>query len=304
MTVSEPLSKNSLSKMPFSKEKDLDRPVYPQKMLDELFQHILLDDVPHLDVAVPENVMPVCTPQEVTGGYKLCWQLLTRGVNRRAFRRLVMKIALTGRTTAEERQIFKDVRARCKHMRFACANFDRRHRYPPLLQGLTVLMGNMQDAFKNHERGLTFFYGLSLWLATSLLPYYLAMRPLRAFRPDTPDGVLAYQRAQNLKLARDLAASAQATGHEFHNLRKVISRRVAFNDTLRTLRAEPELDRLSEYLATVNGMMGEMHDDLIEKCLKGQQDYKQDRCFTPPLEIVSRLEAFLKRAGISSSKAA
>ncbi|TPW33719.1 hypothetical protein [Oecophyllibacter saccharovorans] len=274
-------------------EQALANPPYPRETLDTLFQHILLDDVPHPETPLPATTLPVCTSREIEEGYRLSWQLLVRGFDRRRFRRLVARIALTGQATARERQAFKDVRARCKHMRFACANFDRKHHYPLLLQGVTVLMGNMQDAFKHHDRLRTLSYGLTLWLMLGRGPFALFMQALLDFEPATPEDVKDYQQRENHKLQAVLDSQAHLTGHEFHTLRKFISRRVAFNDTLRTLRPDPALHQLSECLATLNGMMGEKHDELVEKSLHGTQNYRQDR-FAPPAEIVSRLKEFLQ----------
>lgn len=281
---------------PFSrKASSRHNPAFPQSMFNTVFEHILLDDVPHPTTPLPKDVLPLCTAQEVTEGYNLCWQLLEDGVDRKAFRRLILKIAFSGQADEEERLAFKYERAKFKHMRFACANFTRKHRYPLLLHIVTIIMGDMQDAFKNHQRRATLILGLILWVALSPAYYWLIAAPLTSWREDSAAGIQAYQKRENARLAKMVAKLEATTGHEFHVVRKIISRRVAFNDTLRTIRPSHELNQLSEYLATINGMMGDLHDHLIEKKLDGTQNYKRDR-FQSPQEIPQRIRAFLSRS--------
>lgn len=271
------------------------KPLFPQEALDTVFEHVLLDDVPHPNTPLPEDVLPLCRKDEIRQGYNLCWQLLDRGVDRPAFRRLIMRIALSGKASKEEQLAFKYARAKFKHMRFACANFTRRHRYPLMLHIVTIIMGNMQDAFKNHHRRATFTNGLILWAALSPLVYWLTAAPIIAWKEDSAEGIHNYQKKENARLARLVETLDATTGHEFHVMRKIISRRVAFNDTLRTIRPSQELNQLSEYLATINGMMGDYHDGLIEKKLNGSQNYRKDR-FQSPREIPQRIKSFLARS--------
>lgn len=270
-------------------------PAFPQDALDTVFEHILLDDVPHPDTPLPDDVLPICDAAEIRNGYNLCWQLLERGVDRKAFRRLILKIALSGNANKDEQLAFKYARAKFKHMRFACANFTKQHRYPLLLHVVTIVMGNMQDAFKNHQRRATLMNGLILWIVLSPAYYWLISTPLTLWKEDDVAGVIAYQKKENAKLAKLIRTLNATTGHEFHTMRKIISRRVAFNDTLRTIRPSQALNQLSEYLATINGMMGDFHDGLIEKKLDGSQDYHRDR-FQSPQGIPQRIRAFLARS--------
>ncbi|CDG33427.1 hypothetical protein SACS_0689 [Parasaccharibacter apium] len=270
-------------------------PAFPQKMLDTVFEHVLLDDVPHPDTPLPEDVLPACEKTEIRDGYNLCWQLLEHGVDRKAFRRLILKIALSGTASKDEQLAFKYARAKFKHMRFACANFTRQHRYPLLLHVVTIIMGNMQDAFKNHQRRATLINGLILWVVLSPVYYWLIAAPIALWKEDSTAGIIAYQKKENARLAKLIRTLDATTGHEFHVMRKIISRRVAFNDTLRTIRPSRALDQLSEYLATINGMMGDFHDGLIEKKLEGTQDYRRDR-FQSPEGIPQRIRAFLERS--------
>lgn len=46
---------------------------------------------------------------------------------------------------------FRYLRAKIKHLRFAYAAFDERHRYPRMFHWMTAIMGSLQDAFKNKQ---------------------------------------------------------------------------------------------------------------------------------------------------------
>lgn len=281
---------------PISFLKRLRQPSYPTSLLATTFNYVLLDDIPFPDTPLPKDTLPQCTPEEVEQAYRLCWQILERGVNRSKFRHLIMHIARTGSASKDEQLEFKHARAKFKHMRFACANFSKRHRYPLLLHIITIIMGNMQDAFKNHQRIATWINGIALYFMLLFPIYCFIQGSMLGARLDTPEGIRAYHMKQNDKLAHLMTSLDETTGHEFHVMRKLISRRVAFNDTLRTIRPSASLNQLSECLATINGMMGDMHDDLIEMKLKGTQNYHRDR-FTPPHEIMDRIKAFLSRSG-------
>lgn len=270
----------------------LDAPIFKESVLEQLFEYILLDDVPHPQTLLPQDALPKCTEEEIEAAYKLSWQLLKRGVDFARTRKLVLKIAITGKATEEERLEFKYMRAKFKHMRFACLNFDKKHLYPFLPKFFTLLLGNMQDSFKNHHHLHTFLYGVIILMMMTPPALFLMMRSLCHFTTETPEGLLKYHQEENKKLASFLKDSASITGHEFHKMRKLISRRTAFNDTLRTIRPSENLNALSQYLATMNGMMGDEHDMLVEKKLKGEQDYHGDQ-FSVPAEITRRVTEFL-----------
>ncbi|QHI96252.1 hypothetical protein GT348_08465 [Aristophania vespae] len=273
----------------------LEKTIFPQKTLDTVFEHVLLDDVINLNASLSDEVIEAdYTAEEIEASYDLCWQLLERGVDFEQFRSLIAKIAFTGSATEEERLAFKYARARFKHMRFACNNFDKRHRYPKLFHKVIILMGKMQDAFKNTQRFATLIYGLILWLILSPSCYWLIARELTDFRAESPAGLRAYHRRENQKLEKLFKKQNKLAAHDFHLMRKIISRRVAFNDTLRTIRPSPKLDRFSAYLATMNGIMGDMHDELVEKRYVDKQGYYKNSVPFPG-DLAERIQCFLNK---------
>ncbi|WP_198911700.1 hypothetical protein [Acetobacter estunensis] len=273
----------------------LDVPRASDAQLAALFHNIMVDDEIDLSVLCPDDVSPRCTEEELQACYRLCWQLLERGVDLNAFRRLIVRIALTRSPDAEERAAFKKVRARFKHMRFACSNFDRRHRYPRQLHFITSIMGFLQDAFKNGQQLRTVWLAVVLRLALTRGPFAMIRHRLAAFQPTTPDEFMTFQKAETGKLAAALEGEKPITGRQFHALRKIISRRTAFVDTLRVVRPSVKLNALSLYLATINGLMGDMHDELILKQVRGEWDYHEG-LFVLPDEISSRLRMLVSRS--------
>lgn len=251
----------------------LDYPVFPQSMLDTLFEYILLDDVPHLEASLDETIVRAnYTDNEIDACYRICWQLLKRGVHFRQFRSLILGLAIKGRATKEERLLFKYARARFKHMRFACNNFDRRHRQPRLFHMIIRSMGKMQDGFNNGQRFAAFRHGIFLWVALSPFIYPVIEKEIKDFRADSSDGIKAFHQGEIRKLKTALADQGDISAHDFHLLRKIFSRWVSFNDTLRTIRPSDALNQFSAYLATLNGIMGDRHDDYIEKKFIDKKD--------------------------------
>lgn len=275
------------------KTDSLTYPCFTDTELDQLFENILLDDEPRLEAVCPGNDRPALKPDDSENCYRLCWQLLERGVNIPKFRRLVLTIIRRGGTDdKDEKLAFKYARARFKHIRFACANMDDRHRYPWSVNLVTSLMGHMQDAFKNRQKERTILWGALLWAAL-MPPFYNIVRwQLADFRPATVSSLMNYFSEQNRKIKTALE-SQKVTGHQFHNIRKIISRRISFNDTLRVIHPAKWNDHMSFYLATINGLMGDMHDTLVEKQMRGEQDYHKF-AFSMPDSILSRLKTLLK----------
>ncbi|MFZ1547488.1 MAG: hypothetical protein WAT12_10380, partial [Candidatus Nitrotoga sp.] len=65
-------------------------------------------------------------------------------------------------------------------------------------------------------------------------------------------------------------------------------------DNLKILYPSPYHVSISQYLSTINGLMGTMHDELIIKKFKKTQDYYAD-AFEMPVEIRQRLVALTER---------
>jgi hypothetical protein len=78
------------------------------------------------------------------------------------------------------------------------------------------------------------------------------------------------------------------SGAEFHASRKVAGLLVSFYDTLRTIRPAEEQYRMSRVLAAINGLMGNLHDQLVERRALGLQDYQRDQ-FQLPADIRDRI---------------
>ena len=56
----------------------------------------------------------------------------------------------------------------------------------------------------------------------------------------------------------------------------------------------PDLERTARYVGSLNGLMGTLHDTLVQRRLAGTQDYYADP-FTLPAEIGERLRLLADR---------
>jgi hypothetical protein len=92
-----------------------------------------------------------------------------------------------------------------------------------------------------------------------------------------------------LNLAKD-----KITSHEFHDMRKVISRQVAMYDNFKTLYPSAYHQSISKCVSTLNGLMGSLHDELIAKKFDKTQHYYKDK-FVMPVEIRLRLEQLVSK---------
>jgi len=256
-------------------------------------QNILDDDNIDLEAGCPAKPEPDFTEAELAGCYRLAWQLLASGVDIPSARRLVVDIMAQCSATPEQAARFKLIRARFKHMRFACSNCSEAHSYPEMLHTVTRLMGDFQDAFKSGRKFQMLKFGAKLWwkLRGDLFGALRAAIDHAHF--SSVESFQRYLADESRHLADASREGIQITARQFHDLRKIISRRIALNDTRRVLHPSPELDAFSFYLATINGLMGDMHDDLVVKRARNELDYEK-QLFELPDEIACRIRAFTR----------
>lgn len=273
-----------------SSDFSLESPQASQAQLAMLMQNILDDDVVNLQAPCPAGPPPALTATELADCYRLAWQLLVTGVDIPATRKLIGAIAVNGRATAEQAIQFKYMRARFKKMRFACANYSEQHAYPESLDSITRLMGRFQDAFKNGQRRRTLWLGIKLCCRLRNGFFGKLHQTLVKAKLSTLESYQRYIATENQHLAQTSREDALLTARQFHDLRKIISRRIALSDTRRALCASPEYDAMSLFLATINGLMGKMHDDLVVKKIQNKLVYEEE-LFEFPAEISSRIRA-------------
>lgn len=274
----------------------LESPQASKAQLAALMQNILENDVINLEACCPTKPAPDFTAVELANCYRLAWQLLVSGVTMSSARPLVAAIAIHRSATPEQAVSFKLIRARFKQMRFACANCSEQHSYPERLHSVTRLMGRFQDAFKNGQKVRTFILGIWLWCRLRTGFFTGVRKSIINAQPSTIESFQRYLEMENQQLADAAQEEMYLTARQFHELRKVISRRIALNDTRRVLYPSPELDALSFFLATINGLMGKMHDELVLQRARNELDYYK-QLFKLPDEIASRIRAFAMSQG-------
>lgn len=258
------------------------------EIVAEMLLAIDMDDVVDPIVHLPEPIPISCSQEDMARCFSLCLQLWQEGADRRVMQTLVRRLLARGDLTAKERADYKQIRALYKHLRFALALYSERHK-PPLLFRVTVaLMGHLQDSFRNGQRRAVMGYALLL-LAMLCRPVWNIVRSeVRRTRLDSPAGFLAF-RCREFARLRQWLGSATLTSHIFHSMRKIISRQVSFYDTRKTLRPDEEFYRMSRFLSAINGLMGQMHDDLVEERDGGSRNYHRDMV-NVPFDIRHRLE--------------
>ncbi|MCI4592089.1 hypothetical protein MOK15_18535 [Sphingobium sp. BYY-5] len=263
--------------------------IFSADILDAMFQAVEIDDVVDPVVCLPSPIPVDCTQDDMRRCLDLCRQFWREGAIRADMRDLTGTLLLTGELSQDARVRYKHIRARYKHLRFALVLYGTRHR-PPLLFAWTVAtMGHLQDAFRHRQRLAVLGYGLILRLFLSWPLWIAVQREVQTVRLDDPQGFLAFRKAEFSRLRTWLRAGS-LTSHRFHAMRKIISRQVSFYDTMRTLKPDDQMYRMSRFLSAINGLMGSMHDDLVEQAGTGHRNYHRD--LVPlPTDIRQRLEA-------------
>ncbi|MCX7190325.1 MAG: hypothetical protein NTU92_08145 [Methylotenera sp.] len=254
---------------------------------DELFAAVLVHDELYPKAKLPDEIHLDYSQEQLAQCYRLCQQLWLDGVDRTQLCLMIEKIYKQGFLSAEDKITYHAMRAKIKHLRFAYVTFDERHRYPTMFHWMTGVMGNLQDAFKHDQRSALVCSALLVRFLLTKPFYTLITKEMDCFQPSTPESFCRYVHDE-INFIRLHLTKNVITGKEFHEMRKVISRQVAMYDNLKTLYPSSYHRSISEYLSTINGLMGSKHDELIAKKFDKSQDYYTDT-FVMPEEIKQRL---------------
>lgn len=267
--------------------------VFSSEQCDALFAAVLVHDELYPEATLPDAIHLDYTQEQLSQCYQICQQLWQEGPNRQALSQMVDKIYKQGKLSDQDQYEYYCMRAKIKHLRFAFIMFDKSHRYPRVFHWMTAVMGHLQDVLKNAAHSSVWPAALLVRLFLSKPLYAIAVKEIEGFQPSTVDGFRQYIKNEinfiRLNLAKD-----QITSHEFHDMRKVISRQVAMYDNFKTLYPSAYHQRISKFVSTLNGLMGSMHDELIAKKFNKTQDYYKDT-FVMPEEIRLRLKEYTEK---------
>ena len=254
---------------------------------DALFAAVLVHDELYPDAKLPDVIHLDYSQEQFTQCFRICQQLWQSGVDRIQLCQMVIKIYQQGFLNAEDKITYHAMRAKIKHLRFAYVTFGVGHCYPRFFHWMTGVMGGLQDAFKHNQRLALLRSALMVRLFLSKPFYALVIREMNKFKPSTPENFRHYVHGE-INFIRLHLVKNEITGKEFHEMRKVISRQVAMYDNLKTLYPSPYHRSISEYVSTLNGLMGSKHDELIARKFNKTQDYYKDT-FAMPKDIKHRL---------------
>lgn len=249
------------------------RKYFPLEASERLFVAIEEDDVVDAQVSLPPTIALSCTTEIIHDNYALCLQFWLNGVNRQELLRLVRKQAKGDELTADERKQFKYMRARYKHLRFAQRLYLKKHQAGFLFGKTTVFLGRFQDGFRNGKKNIVSYYGNLLRIYLSSPVWSLVNYSLRHSQLESVSSFIAYRQKQ-MHTLKEIIAKPRLTGREFHDVRKIISQQVSYYDTLRSLDPEnKEALQISRFLAAINGLMGDKHDDMVADDMENRQSY-------------------------------
>ena len=269
------------------------RKYFPLEASERLFVAIEEDDVVDAQVSLPPTIALSCTTEIIHDNYALCLQFWLNGVDRQELLRLVRKQAKGDELTADERKQFKYMRARYKHLRFAQRLYLKKHQAGFLFGKTTVFLGRFQDGFRNGKKNIVSYYGNLLRIYLSSPVWSLVNYSLRHSQLESVSSFIAYRQKQ-MHTLKEIIAKQRLTGREFHDVRKIISQQVSYYDTLRSLDPEnKEALQISRFLAAINGLMGDKHDDMVADDMENRQSY--DAPLALDSDIRQRLELLISR---------
>jgi hypothetical protein len=200
---------------------------------DALFSALLVDDLVRLDVELPNEMHLDYTQEQLMQCYKISHQLWQEGVARKQLCLMIERIYKQGTLNAEDQYSYYCMRAKIKHLRFAFVTYDEKHRYPRLFQLMTGIMGNLQDAVKNEKRFAIISSAIIARLFLTKLCYAMVTREMNQFEPSSTESFRSFIENDINFILSNLKKN-EITSKEFHEVRKVISRQVAFYDCMDT----------------------------------------------------------------------
>ncbi len=266
---------------------------FPSETVQLLFTAVDEDDIIDEQTHLPQVIDLQCSQENIRNYYALCLQFWEEGFTRIELLRLVHKLLKGKKLSTTERMQYKYIRSRYKHLRFAQRLYSKKHEANLWFRQTTVFLGHFQDAFRNEKKGLLTFYGQILCFYLSLPVWMLVHYALRHTRLDRESGFIAYRQGQMRALGA-LMAKPRLTGTEFHNVRKIISQQVSYYDTLRSIDPNnQDAYQISRFLANINGLMGDRHDEMVADKLSGRKPYDEPTLLD--INIRQRLELFLAR---------
>ena len=265
------------------------RPVnFSAAQCDALFSAVLVHDQLYPDAILPDSIHLDYTSEQLNECFQICQQLWQAGPNRVHLMNMMKKIYSQGKLDAKDQYDYYCMRAKIKHLRFAFVMFDERHKYPRIFHWMTAVMGHLQDVLKNAQYSSVKLASLLVKLFLTKPFYAMAANEIQQFQPSSVERFRKYV-LDEMHFIRMNLAKGPVTSHEFHEMRKVISRQVAMYDNFKTLYPSAYHHRISQYISTLNGLMGSLHDELIAKKFDKTQHYYKDK-FVIPDEIRLRLE--------------
>ena len=260
---------------------------------DALFAAVLVHDELYPEATLPDAIHLDYTQEQLSQCYQICQQLWQEGLNRVDLSQMVNKVYKQGELNEQDQYTYYCMRAKIKHLRFAYVMFDKRHRYPKVFHLMTAAMGHLQDVLKNAQHSSVWPAALLVRLFLSKPLYAIAVKEVEGFQPTTVESFQQYL-SNEINFIRLNLAQDKVTSHEFHNMRKVISRQAALYDNLKTLYPSDYHQSISKCVSTLNGLMGSFHDHLIVRKFNKTQDYYKDT-FVMPNEIKRRLKDLIAK---------
>ncbi len=268
---------------------------FAAERIDALVAAIDINDRIDLDAALPTTVRLHYPAERFVEGFALSRQLWREGFDPPALTALAIRLKGGGQLDADTGRWFKQVRARFKHLRFAFFLYAAGHRSPAMLSLVTLVMGELQDAVRvRHARDVA-RHAARLQLLLSRPARLLLAHEVDRLVPSDAAAFRRFTVSQIASLA-PLLATPVTGAHAFHAARKVVSRQVSFHDDMRTLNpyGEQAVEHraMARWLATLNGLMGQFHDELVTQNAAGTFRYARDT-FALPEDIRARLEALV-----------
>lgn len=262
---------------------------YPQEVVDRLFLAIDEDDVINNETTDLPAIELGTSQQNIRDYYALCLQLWEEGFTRQELLGLIKQLLAGQDLTKAQRKQYKYIRARYKHLRFAQRLYSRHHDADKIFKATTVYLGHLQDGFKNGDKKSVQHYGKILRLLLSRPIWNWVKRSLNHLQVDNEAGYQRYVSQQMSQLA-NMLNKPTVTGTEFHDIRKIVSQQVSFFDTQRSIENNTSrVYAISRFLANINGLMGDKHDDMVADKLSGTREYET------PTPLDSHIREYLEQ---------
>jgi CHAD domain-containing protein len=193
--------------------------------------------------------------------------------------RLELKEVSAGQPVSDAQlERLKIIRKDGNILRHSFVLFDKDHESPPKLDAFVTKFGKMNDALASGNRETAAQYAQKV---LKTLDARALKKEISSFEPASHKSFNKHLAAEREELEAGLAKKT-ISAPEFHDLRKSLTKVLTVLTLSSDRLKDPAGERFYKRVLSLQTEMGELHDNLVAKGMRGEIDYDHHEVTIPP----------------------